>query len=159
MSEKQVAINVREAPERTSRVKLPPEFAARMNKRVKHPLGDLFGLTVFGVNLTKILPGGVSAPRHAHTVNDEFIYIVEGEPVLVTDAGETQLKPGMCAGFKAGSGDAHHLINSTDKDVLYLEVGDRLPGDDVSYPDDDLKVVKGEVRGERTFFHKDGTPY
>ena len=159
MSEdKRVAIDIWEAPVRASRSQFPPEFAARLDKRVKHPLGDLFGLTVFGVNLTKILPGGMSAVRHAHSVNDEFIYIVQGEPTLVTDAGETQLRPGMCAGFKAGTGDAHHLVNKTNDDVFYLEIGDRLPGDDVLYPDDDL-MVKKEGGGKRTFFHKDGTPY
>ena len=156
--DKKIAIDIWQAPVRSSRSKFPPEFAARMEKRVKHPLGDLFGLSVFGVNFTKILPGGVSAVRHAHTVNDEFIYVVEGEPTLVTDAGATLMKPGMCAGFKAGSNDAHHLVNNTDKDVFYLEIGDRQPGDEVLYPDDDL-AVKKEPGGKRTFFHKDGTPY
>jgi uncharacterized cupin superfamily protein len=87
----------------------PEPFAARVAGRERRVLGDMFGLTNFGVNLTKLPPGGMSALRHTHTCEDEFVYIVEGEPVLVTNAGETPLRPGMCAGFKAGSGDAHHL--------------------------------------------------
>ena len=129
-----------------------------MGKRVKHPLGDLFGLTNFGVNLTRILPGGESALRHAHSKQDEFVYVVEGAPLRVTDAGETQLAPGMCAGFKAGTGDAHHLVNRTDKDVVYLEVGDRSADDAGSYPDDDI-VAEFKGPGQWAFLHKDGTPY
>ena len=78
--------------------------------RGKRALGELFGLTNFGVNLTRLAPGGQSALRHAHGKQDEFVYILEGEPTLVTNAGETPLKPGMCAGFKAGTGDAHHHV-------------------------------------------------
>ena len=129
-----------------------------MGKRVKHPLGDFFGLTNFGVNLTRILPGSESALRHAHSKQDEFVYVVEGAPLLVTDAGETQLSPGMCAGFKAGTGDAHHLVNRTDKDVVYLEVGDRSADDAGSYPDDDI-VAEFKGPGQWAFLHKDGTPY
>jgi uncharacterized cupin superfamily protein len=158
MSEdKFVAIDIWNAPARPSRSAFPEEFSARLDKREKHPLGDLFGLTVYGINLTKIGPGGQSAIRHAHSVNDEFIYIVQGEATLVTDAGETPMKAGMCAGFKAGTGDAHHLLNKTNEDVYYLEIGDRLPNDEVIFPDDDLAVVKKD--GKRSFFHKDGTPY
>ena len=87
----------------------PEPFAARVAGRERRALGDAFGLTNFGVNLTRLPPGGMSALRHTHMREDELIYIVEGEPVLVTNTGETPLKPGMCAGFKAGSGDAHHL--------------------------------------------------
>jgi len=155
--DKKIVIDIWQAPKRCSRSKFPAEFAERLEKRVKHPLGDLFGLTVFGVNFTQLPPGGHSAVRHTHSVNDEFIYIVEGEPTLVTDAGETVMKPGMCAGFKAGNGDAHHLINTTDKDVHYLEIGDRFPNDEVVFPDDDLAVIKKD--GKRSFFRKDGTPY
>ena len=96
-----------------------------MAGRDKRPLGDLFGLTNFGVNITRLAPGGASALRHAHTKQDEFVYILEGRPTLVTDAGRTALDPGMCAGFKAGSGDAHCLVNETGADVVYLEIGDR----------------------------------
>ena len=99
----------------------------------------------------------MSALRHAHGVQDEFVYILEGTPTLVTDAGETPLKPGMCAGFRGGSGDAHHLVNASDADVVFLELGDRLPGDSVIYPDDDLQAVR--VDGAWRLSHKDGTPY
>jgi uncharacterized cupin superfamily protein len=126
--------------------------------REKRPLGDPFGLTNFGVNLTRLPPGAVSALRHAHLKQDEFIYVLEGAPTLITDAGETPLAPGMCAGFKAGSGDAHHLVNRSDGDVLYLEVGDRTPDDRVTYPDDDLQAVLG-ADGVWQFRRKDGTPY
>lgn len=135
----------------------PEPFASRMRGREKRPLGNVFGLANFGVNLTTLAPGAVSALRHAHTRQDEFVYVLEGHPVLVTDAGETPLSPGMCAGFRAGAGDAHQLVNRTDRPVVYLEVGDRTPGDAGSYPDDDLvAVLEG---GRWRFHHKDGTPY
>jgi uncharacterized cupin superfamily protein len=136
----------------------PEPFATRVAGRVRRPLGDLFGLTNFGVNLTRLPPGGMSALRHTHSREDEFIYIVEGEPVLVTNAGEAQLRPGMCAGFKAGSGDAHHLLNRTMHDVVYLEVGDRNPGDTVIYPDDDIGRALAPD-GTRLFVRSDGRPY
>jgi uncharacterized cupin superfamily protein len=136
----------------------PEPFAARVAGRERRVLGDAFGLTKFGVNLTRLPPGGMSALRHTHTREDEFIYIVEGEPVLVTNAGETQLRPGMCAGFKAGSGNAHHLLNRSGRDVVYLEVGNRDPGDTVIYPDDDIGRALTPA-GERIFVHRDGRPY
>lgn len=152
------AIAAREAPPRTKPSNYPEPFFSRMEKRLKRPLGDLFGLTNFGVNLTVLHPGGESALRHAHTRQDEFIYILEGAPTLITDAGETPLTPGMCAGFKAGTGDAHHLVNRTERDVVYLEVGDRTPGDAGSYPDDDI-VADLASDGRWVFTHKDGSPY
>jgi uncharacterized cupin superfamily protein len=153
-----VALVAAEAPARTKPSNYPEPFFTRMGKRVKHPLGDLFGLTNFGVNLTRILPGGESALRHAHSKQDEFVYVVEGHPTLITDAGETPLAPGMCAGFKAGTGDAHHLVNRTGKDVVYLEIGDRSAGDAGSYPDDDI-VAEFRGPGQWAFLHKDGRPY
>jgi len=128
-----------------------------MSGRQKHPLGDLFGLTNFGVNLTRLAPGAVSALRHAHTVQDEFVYILKGRPTLHTDEGHTLLAPGMCAGFKAGTGNGHCLINNTDEEIVYLEVGDRTLGDEGMYPDDDLRAQL--VNGTWAFTHKDGTPY
>ena len=136
----------------------PEPFAARVVGRVRRPLGDLFGLTNFGVNLTRLPPGGMSALRHTHSREDEFIYILEGEPVLATNAGETQLSPGICAGFKAGSRDAHHLLNRTMRDVVYLEIGARDAGDTVIYPDDDIGRALAPD-GARLFVHKDGRPY
>jgi uncharacterized cupin superfamily protein len=153
-----IAVVAAEAPPRRKASNYPEPFASRMAGREKRALGDLFGLTNFGVNLTRLLPGAVSALRHAHSRQDEFIYILEGNPTLVTDAGETALAPGMCAGFKAGSSDAHHLVNHTHDDVVYLEVGDRTSGDEGSYPDDDLQAAVGPD-GKWVFTHKDGTPY
>jgi uncharacterized cupin superfamily protein len=135
----------------------PEPFASRMAGRVKRPLGDLFGLTNFGVNLTRLAPQAVSALRHAHSKQDELVYVLEGRPTLHTDEGRTQLSPGMCAGFKAGTGNGHRLLNETTEDVVYLEIGDRTPGDEGSYPDDDLKAVL--VDGKWRFIHKDGQPY
>lgn len=142
---------------RTKPTNYPEPFAARMVGREKRALGDVFGLANFGVNHTRLLPGAGSALRHAHAKQDEFIYILAGNPVLVTDAGETPLSPGMCAGFKAGTGNGHQLFNRTASDVVYLEIGDRTPGDAVTYPDDDLMALL--VGGVWQFAHKDGTPY
>src|SRR5688572_542829 len=159
MSEKHpIAFAAAEAPPRTKPSNYPEPFAARVARREKRPLGDLFGLTNFGVNLTRLAPGAISALRHAHSRQDEFVYILEGRPTLVTDAGETPLAPGMCAGFKAGTGDAHHLVNRTDEEVLYLEIGDRTAGDSASYPDDDLQAVQ-DADGKWRFLHKGGKPY
>jgi uncharacterized cupin superfamily protein len=152
-----VALVAAEAAPRAKPSNYPPPMASRVAGRVKRPLGDLFGLTNFGVNLTRLAPGSVSALRHAHTIQDEFVYIFEGRATLVTDAGRTVLEPGMCAGFKGGTGDAHHLMNETAEDVVYLEIGDRTPGDTTTYPDDDIAAVA--VGGGRRFAHKDGTPY
>lgn len=135
----------------------PEPFASRMVGREKRPLSDRFGLSNFGVNLTKLLPSAGSALRHAHSKQDEFIYILRGHPTLITDAGETQLSPGMCAGFKAGTGNAHQLLNRSSEEVHYLEVGDRSAGDSAAYPDDDLQAML--VEGKWQFTHKDGSPY
>jgi uncharacterized cupin superfamily protein len=153
-----VAIMAAEAPPRTKPSNYPEPFASRMAGRVKRPLGDLFGLTNFGVNLTRLAPGAVSALQHAHSRQDEFVYILEGQPTLITEAGETVLRPGMCAGFKAGTGNGHHLVNRTNTDVVVLEVGDRSAGDTGSYPADDIQAVLG-VDGKWQFAHKDGAPY
>lgn len=147
-----------EAAPRTRPSNYPAPFAALMTGREKRPLGDLFGLTNFGVNLTRLSPGARSALRHAHSRQDEFVYIFAGEPTLITNSGESLLSAGMCVGFKAGSGDAHHLVNRTANDVLYLEVGDRTAGDSASYPDDDLVAVLA-ADGKWQYQHKDGSPY
>lgn len=152
------AIDAAQAPIRPRPSNYPEPFASRIAKREKRPLGDLFGLSSFGVNLTRLAPGGISALRHAHSRQDEFIYVLEGTPILISDAGETPLRPGLCAGFKAGTGDAHHLVNRSDGDVVYLEVGDRAAGERVTYPDDDLSGAQ-DPDGTWRFFHKDGTPY
>lgn len=152
-----IALIASEAPPRSKPSIYPEPFASQMAGREKRPLGELFGLANFGVNLTRLAPNAVSALRHAHSRQDEFIYILAGRPTLHTDEGRTVLAPGMCAGFKAGTGNGHRLINETTEDVVYLEVGDRAPGDEASYPDDDLKAIL--VDGKWTFLHKDGTPY
>jgi uncharacterized cupin superfamily protein len=153
-----IAIVALEAPSRTKPSNYPEPFASRMAGREKKPLGDLFGLSNFGVNLTRLAPGAPSALRHAHTRQDEFIYVLQGHPTLVTDVGETPLHPGMCAGFKAGTGDGHQLVNRSNEEVLYLEVGDRTADDSASYPDDDLRALAVGV-GQWQFTHKDGTLY
>lgn len=158
MSAIPVAIRAMDAPPRARPSWYPPPFAKLMEGRTKRPLGDLFGLSNFGVNIVHLVPGARSALRHAHTRQDEFVYVVEGAATLVTDAGDTPLTPGMCAGFKAGTGDAHHLVNRSAQDVIYLEIGDRTAGDEVDYPEDDIRVRTGPD-GRKRYEHKDGTPY
>ena len=152
-----VALVAADAPPRARLTSYPQHLALAFEKRTKQPLGDLFGLRNFGVNLTRLAPGAMSAFRHAHTKQDEFVYILEGSPTLITDRGRTPLAPGMCAGFRAGTGDGHHLKNETQEEVLYLEIGDRVPGDEASYPDDDLKAEF--IDGAWRFTHKDGSPF
>ncbi|MEA1830954.1 cupin domain-containing protein [Methylobacterium durans] len=151
------AIHAADAPVRIKPSNYPEPFASRMVGRVKQPLGDLFGLRNFGVNLTRLRPGAASALHHCHSRQDEFIYVLEGEPTLFTDAGETRLEPGMVAGFPA-NGTAHHLENRTDRDCLILEIGDRSQGDVGIYPQDDLQAVM-KADGSWRFARKDGTPY
>ena len=152
-----IAVAAASAPPRAKPSNYPEPFFSRMGKRQKRPLGDLFGLKNFGVNLTRLKPGGESALLHRHSKQDEFVYILEGEPTLVTDRGDIALAPGMCAGFAAG-GIAHQLVNRTDGDVVYLEIGDRTPGDDGTYPADDLRAALGPD-GKWQFTHRDGRPY
>lgn len=141
---------------RTKPSSYPEPFAARMRGRLKRQLGDEFGLSNFGVNLTTLEPGAVSALQHSHSRQDEFVFVLEGELTLVTgDAFET-LVPGSCVGFPAG-GPSHHLENRSRNAAMYLEIGDRTEGDVVTYPADDLQAVKSS--GGWVFAHKDGTPY
>ena len=147
-----------DAPPRSRASNYPEPFASRMAGREKRPLGDLFGLAQFGVNRTRLEPGSCTALRHAHSAQDEFVYVLEGCPTLVTDAGETRLEPGMCAGFRAGSGDAHHLVNQSGAPVVILEVGSRAADDSASYPDDDIQATLDSA-GRWVFTRKDGTPY
>lgn len=119
----------------------PDKFKPLVAGREKRALGNALGLVNFGVNLVKLEPGAQSALRHWHTQQDEFVWVLEGELTLVTDAGPEILKPGKCAGFPKGKADGHHLVNRSGKDAWYLEVGDRSPGDAAVYPDDDLAVA------------------
>jgi uncharacterized cupin superfamily protein len=152
-----IAVKAESVPPRTKPSNYPEPFFSRMAKREKRQLGDFFGLKNFGVNLTRLAPGGESALLHRHSKQDEFIFILQGEPTLVTDREEVKLAPGMCAGFPA-QGIAHQLVNRTQQDVLILEVGDRSPGDEGAYPKDDIQAALGPD-GKWAFTHKDGRPY
>jgi uncharacterized cupin superfamily protein len=152
-----IAISALDVAPRNKRSLYPEPFASRMNGREKRQLGEVFGLANFGVNLTRMAPGAASALRHAHTKQDEFIYILQGHPHLLTDEGRTPLAPGMCAGFRAGTGNGHCLVNESGEEVVYLEVGDRSAGDEVSYPDEDLKALFAD--GQWKFVRKDGSSY
>lgn len=136
----------------------PEPFRADNQRRWNRRLGDHAGLTNYGVNLTRIVPGGQSSHRHAHSHQDEFIYVVQGPIELHTDAGVETLQTGMCAGFPAGTGNAHRFVNRATTDVLLLVIGDRTRGDEVSYPDIDMHG-RPEPDGRLRFVHKDGTPY
>lgn len=154
----QVAIAAHEVPPRKKASNFPEPFASRMQGRTVRPLGEYFGLRNFGANLVVLASGAVSAPRHAHSRQDGFVYVLVGESMLVTDTGQTKLRAGMCAGFPAGTGNAHHLVNQSGTDSVYLVIGDRSGGDTVDFPDDDL-VALANPDGTRRFGHKDGTPY
>jgi uncharacterized cupin superfamily protein len=137
----------------------PEPYRADNQKRWHRRLGDAAGLINFGVNLTCIVPGGQSSHRHAHSRQDEFIYVLAGEVVLETSAGPEVLRAGMCAGFKASTGNAHRFVNRSAEDVLLLVVGDRMPGDEIIYPDIDMQARQGTDGRTAVFTHKDGTPY
>jgi uncharacterized cupin superfamily protein len=153
-----LAITADTAPPRPLASSYPAPLAARVAGRTKRPLGEAFGLRNFGVNLTTLAPGAASALRHAHSRQDELVYVLAGEPTLISDAGTVDLKPGMCAGFAAGSGNAHHLVNRTERPVTYLEIGDRTAGDEVRYPDDDIAARLG-TDGRWRYTRKDGTGF
>ena len=135
----------------------PGPYRAENQHRWNRRLGDHAGLTNFGINLTRIEPGGQSSSRHWHSRQDEFIYVLSGEVVLETNAGEELLRAGMSAGFPAGSGNGHRFLNRTSADALLLVVGDRTAGDEVFYPDLDLHGRLGPD-GRYRFARKDGTP-
>src|SRR5476649_2605362 len=130
------AFDPKDVPE-SNATSYPAQFKAINSRRWNRRLGDHVGLTNFGVNLTHIEPGAQTSARHAHSKQDEFVWVVEGELVLETNEGRQILGPGMCAGFAAGGGNAHRFINETQADVVLLVVGDRTPGDEVTYPDID----------------------
>jgi uncharacterized cupin superfamily protein len=135
----------------------PKPFDAPLEGRAKRALGDPLGLGQFGVNLVTLAPGAWSSQRHWHHEEDEFIYVLQGEVTLVTDAGEKTLRPGMAAGFPAGRPDGHHLINRSDLPVLYLEVGTRAPNEVAEYSDIDM--VARKENGRFFFTRKNGEPY
>jgi len=136
----------------------PAPYRDAQRKRYFRRLADFANLKNYGVNLVRVLPGGQSSARHAHSKQDEFVYVIAGELVLVTDDGEQTVTPGTCIGFPAGTGDGHHFLNRTEKDATFLVIGDRTPNDEVDYPDLDMQF-KADPDGVRCFLHKDGTPY
>lgn len=136
----------------------PEPFRKSVAGRSRQKLGDAFGLKNFGVNLTRLPPGAMSSMRHWHARQDELVYVLEGEVVLVTDAGEQVMGPGMVVGFPAGRPDGHHLINRSAQDAVYLEIGDRLPGDSSTYPDIDM-LAKQLPDGKWIYTRKNGEPY
>jgi uncharacterized cupin superfamily protein len=136
----------------------PEPYATLVKGRWKRKLGEFFGLTNFGVNLTHLSPGAISALAHSHSKQDEFIFVVAGTPTLVLGQDEFTLNPGECYGFKAGTGIVHQLVNRSQDTVTYLEIGDRCAGDEVEYPNDDLKATQ-LPNGEWTLTHKDGRGY
>lgn len=135
----------------------PTQFTAPVAKRKRRRLGDALGLRRYGVNLVELPPGAWSAQRHWHTHEDEFVYVIRGELTLISDGGEQTLEAGMTAGFPAGAQDGHHLVNKSDKTAVYLEIGDRVKADEVSYPDVDL-ALKQTPAGP-VFLNKSGDPY
>jgi uncharacterized cupin superfamily protein len=135
----------------------PEPYASMMQGRSSLRLGDAAGLTQFGVNLVSLEPGAMSSLRHWHMAEDEFVMVTEGECVMVTDAGETVMRPGDCAGFPAGSPDGHHFLNRTDRVAKFLVIGSKSKREVGTYSDVDLRVeIEG---GKATFTYKDGTPF
>jgi uncharacterized cupin superfamily protein len=153
---KPAAVTAMDIPPRTTTI-YPPAYAAPLAGREKRALGDYFGLTQYGVNLATLAPGTWSSQRHWHEQEDEFIYVLEGEITLIDDAGEHRLVPGMCAGFKAGVANGHHLVNQSGKPATYLEIGRRASSERGHYPEADMVFVKRD--GESTITRKDGSPY
>jgi uncharacterized cupin superfamily protein len=136
---------------------LPKPFNEPCRGRAWRQLGDAVGIAQFGVNLVTLAPGAWSSQRHWHAHEDEFVYVLEGEATLVTDAGEQTLGPGMAAGFPAGARDGHHLINRSDRPVTFLEIGTRAPAEECDYPDIDMRSVARDQVWR--CLHKDGRPY
>src|ERR1041385_5278748 len=147
-------IDIAGVPERQG-VGYPPPFNAPCAERIRQRLGDAGGLKDFGVNLMRLPPGNWSSQRHWHSHEDEFVYVLSGELILVEDGGETLLRAGDCAAFPKGSGDGHHLINRSPAIAVYLEVGSRHPDDLTTCSDIDMKSAAADGR----FTHKDGSPY
>lgn len=148
-------IDIDKAPTRFGTT-YPAPYDAPCRERKRWKLGDVVGLTDFGVSLMRLEPGVWTSQRHWHSVEDEFVWVVEGEVVLVEDGGETILRAGDCAGFKAGVANGHHIQNRSDRTAVLLEIGSRRPMEDgVDYPDIDMVIRPGELISRR----RDGTPY
>jgi len=136
----------------------PEPYRSRVLPRERRRLGDAFDLSRIGINQTTLLPGKESSMRHWHTHEDEFLYVLEGEVVLRTGAGEQRLTAGMCAGFAAGVEDGHQLINRSDRPVVYLEISNRDPEDSAYYPDPDVDMVWNAPQARGRISRRDGTP-
>jgi uncharacterized cupin superfamily protein len=147
------------AVEAVSRSGYPEPYRTRVLPREKRRLGDALGLTRIGINQTTLPPGKESSMRHWHTHEDEFVYVLSGEVVLRTDAGEQLLRAGMCAGFPAGSGDGHQLINRSTAPAVYLEVSNRDPADTGQYSDPDVDLLWNPPQARGRFTRRDGSPY
>ena len=138
----------------------PAPFNLPCQARQWQEIGEAAGLTQFGVNLVRVPPGSWSSQRHWHTHEDEFVYLIEGEAILVTGNGETIMKPGDFAGFPAGDDDGHHLQNRSDRDAVFLVVGSRRESDDeIHYSDIDMHLPNTPGQGRVKFTRKDGTLY
>lgn len=150
------AIKATDIPARTGTI-YPPVYAGPLAGREKRALGDAFGLTHYGVNLTTMAPGTWSSQRHWHEQEDEFVYVLEGELTLIDDAGEHLLTPGMCAGFKAGVANGHHLVNKSRTPASYLEIGKRSDSEVCHYSEADMKAAK--TGGKWQLTRKDGSAF
>lgn len=137
----------------------PEPFSEAVAGRIKRALGDPLGLTQFGVNLVQLPPGCWSSQRHWHSHEDEFVYVLEGELVLVTERGETILTPGMAAGFPGGAEDGHHLVNRSGREALYLEIGSRMAQDEAFYSDIDMELRHRPDGQGHHFVHRNGEAY
>jgi uncharacterized cupin superfamily protein len=145
-------IDISAAPSRRGSA-YPPPYDAPCARRFRHRLGEAGGLTTFGVNHLTLPPGAWSSQRHWHSHEDEFVWVLDGELTLVTDAGEERLRAGDCAAFRRGDADGHHLVNKSDSPARVLEIGTSDPLDRCTYPDIDM------IADERGYTHRDGTPY
>ena len=154
----QLPVSAKSIPAIMGKTIYPTPYAALFEGRRKQKLGEFFGLNNFGVNLTHLAPGAISALAHSHSTQEEFIFILEGTPTFILGQEEFNLSPGDCYGFKAGTGIAHKLVNRSEENVSYLEIGDRTPGDEVEYPNDDLQATQ-LANGLWQLTHKDGSPY
>ena len=150
-------VDIAKVPVRSGANFYPAPYRDQCAGRHKQGLGDAVGLTQFGVNITRIEPGAASALRHWHEQEDEFVYVLEGELVLVEDGGVTVLKAGDAAGFAANSGNGHQLVNRSNRDAVYFEVGSRAKTERVHYPDVDLEMIRDEAG--RRCLHKNGAPW
>ena len=151
-------IHAADVPAQSGKTIYPPAFASVVSGRTKRKLGEQFDLSNFGVNLTELAPGAASSVMHCHSKQDEFLYILKGTATVLLGDEEFPISEGDCIGFKAGTGTGHQLLNRSQAPVVYLEIGDRMAGDEVTYPRDDLHASLSE-NGSWVITHKDGTPY